>query len=67
MSRTIYIDKDFICHNAPDEGLRAVDAETYFDGVEDVSGFRFVPMSENWARNDGAVFTGLMIAPAVAK
>lgn len=61
MSRTVYLDKDFVCHESPSEELRAVDAENYFDGVEDVSRYRFVPMGEEWTRTDGTVFTGLMI------
>lgn len=61
---TIYIDSDYKCHTSPGNGLTAV--ETYaFDGKcrQYIEGYRFVPSGQSWAREDGQVFTGEMIAP----
>ena len=61
---TIYIDTDYKCHTAPGPGLTAVET-TAFDGKCDtyIEGYRFVPGGKTWVREDGAVFTGEMIAP----
>ena len=60
----IYIDKDYVCHVSPAEGLREFDV-AFFDGMCDafVEGYRFVPGGEKWRRPDGEVFAGQMIAP----
>lgn len=62
--RTIYIDSEFKCHLTDGEGLTAVETE-FFDGKCDafVEGYRLVPAGESWTREDGAVFSGEMIAP----
>lgn len=62
--RTIYIDSDFKCHLTDGEGLTAVETD-FFDGKCDafVEGYRLVPDGESWTREDGAVFSGEMIAP----
>jgi hypothetical protein len=62
--RTIYIDSDFKCHISNDGTMTAVETD-FFDGKCDafVEGYRFVPAGETWARSDGEVFTGKMIAP----
>ena len=62
--RTIYIDADFRCHTADDGAMTAVETD-FFDGKCDafVAGYRFVPDGEVWAREDGEVFQGQMIAP----
>lgn len=61
---TIYIDTDFKCHVSPTEGLTAIETEV-FDGkcTAYVEGYRFVPAGEVWTREDGAEFTGEMVAP----
>jgi hypothetical protein len=60
----IYIDFDFKCHVANDDGLSAVETP-FFDGKCDafIEGYRFVPNGEKWTRSDGVVFHGEMIAP----
>lgn len=62
----IYIDSDFRCHTAPAENLREFDVP-YFDDKCDtlINGYRYVPAGETWMREDGEVFNGEMIAPAV--
>lgn len=62
----IYIDSDFRCHTIPDENLREFDVP-FFDGkcTELIEGYRYVPPDETCTREDGEVFVGEMIAPAV--
>ena len=62
----IYIDSEFRCHTAPAENLREFDVP-YFDDKCDtlINGYRYVPAGETWMREDGEVFNGEMIAPAV--
>ena len=62
--KTIYLDPDFKCHLTDDGTMTAVETD-FFDGKCDamVEGYRFVPTGQNWARSDGAVFHGEMIAP----
>ena len=62
--RTVYIDSDFKCHSTNDGTLTPVDTD-FFDGKCDtmIEGYRFVPAGESWARSDGTVFPGEMIAP----
>lgn len=62
--KKIYLDTAFRCHVAPGDGLTAVDTAA-FDGKCDayIEGYRFVPGGRTWVREDGAVFTGEMIAP----
>lgn len=61
---TVFIDSDYRCHTEQAEGLTAVES-TFFDGKckTYIEGYRFVPSGETWTREDGAVFTGEMIAP----
>lgn len=62
---TIYIDADYKCHTAPGEGLRAVETEAFAGNcTRYIEGYRFIPAGESWARSDGQVFSGEMIAPA---
>lgn len=62
---TIYIDADYKCHTAPGEGLRAVETEAFAGNcTRYIEGYRFIPAGESWARSDGQVFAGEMIAPA---
>ena len=61
---TIYIDSDNKCHVTDDGTRRAFDVP-FFDSkcAEFVEGYRYVPDGETWARADGEVFAGEMIAP----
>ena len=61
---TIYIDNDYKCHVADDGTMTAVNTNV-FDGKCDayIEGYRFVPAGETWMRDDGALFSGEMIAP----
>lgn len=62
--RTIYIDSEFKCHVSPGSGYTSVETDA-FDGKCDtyIEGYRFIPSGQTWARADGVVFTGEMIAP----
>lgn len=62
--RTIYIDSDFKCHTVNDGTMTAVETD-YFGGKCDafIDGYRFIPSGESWAREDGVVFHGEMVAP----
>ena len=61
--RTVYIDSDFKGHVKNDGTMRSVETD-FFDGKCDalVECYRIVPEGENWMREDGTVFTG-MVAP----
>lgn len=60
----VYIDKEYKCYALPADGLKAVDVR-FFGSMCDalIECYRFVPEGETWTREDGAVFTGEMIAP----
>ena len=60
----IYIDSEYKCHLINDGTMTEVDT-TFFDGKCDafIEGYRFVPSGESWAREDGTIFTGEMVAP----
>ena len=63
--KTIYIDADFRCFATQNETtVKSVETD-FFDGKcpEYIEGYRFVPQDETWVREDGAEFTGEMIAP----
>lgn len=61
----IYLDSDFRCHLTDGGGMRMIETDL-FDGkcAAYIEGHRFVPDGDTWTRPDGAVFHGLMIAPA---
>ena len=61
---TIYIDSDYKCHVSDADRRREVETD-FFDGKcpEWIESFRFVPAGETWAREDGEVFRGEMMAP----
>lgn len=61
---TIYIDSDFKCHVSDDGTMTAVETD-FFDSKCDayIEGYRFVPSGSTWTREDGAVFSGEMVAP----
>lgn len=60
----IYIDAEFRCHTSNAEGLTPIDT-IVFDGKCQgyIEGYRLIPSGVTWVREDGAVFTGEMIAP----
>lgn len=60
----VFIDLDFKCHTANDGTMQEIQTD-FFDGKCQtfIEGYRFVPAGESWTREDGAVFTGEMIAP----
>ena len=61
---TIYIDNDFRCRISPGDGLTAVETDAFDSKCRQyIEGYRFVPAGQSWAREDGQVFTGEMIAP----
>lgn len=65
--KKIYIDSNYRCHASnPDGKYREVEVPFFDDKCGAyIEGYRYVPEGENWTRNDGAMFTGEMIAPAV--
>ena len=56
---TIYIDKDYLCHAEPGEGLEAVQTD-FFDGKAPgyIEGYRFIPAGHSWTGEDGTVYRG---------
>ena len=56
---TIYIDKDYLCHAEPGEGLEAVQT-VFFDGKAPgyIEGYRFIPAGHSWTGEDGTVYLG---------
>lgn len=62
--KKIYLDADWKCHISGDDTMTAVETAA-FDGKCDayIEGYRFVPSGQVWVREDGAIFTGEMIAP----
>lgn len=63
---TIYIDSNYRCFTT-DDGTRTSIETDVFDGkcTTFIEGYRFIPAGHTWARADGAIFHGEMIAPAV--
>ena len=62
--KKIYLDSDFKCHISVADGRTQIETDA-FDGKCDayIEGYRFIPAGHTWARADGVVFTGEMIAP----
>lgn len=61
----IYLDNDFRCHLKNDGMMRAVETDVFTGKCQTfIEGYRFVPAGETWARPDGVVFAGEMVAPA---
>ena len=60
----VYIDSDFKCHTAPQEGYTEIEV-SFFDNKCDefVEGYRFVPSGSTWIREDGVEFAGEMVSP----
>lgn len=61
---SIYIDSEFKCYTEAAEGRREVETD-FFKGKcrEFIEGYRCVPEGEEWTREDGMTFYGLMITP----
>lgn len=61
---TIYLDKDYKCHISDDGSMRVYETDV-FDGKckTYIEGYRLIPDGEQWTREDGAVFKGLMMSP----
>lgn len=61
---TIYIDADFKCHTEGSGSMTAVETDFFDDKCADyIEGYRYIPAGEVWARSDGVIFRGEMIAP----
>lgn len=63
----IYIDSDYRCHTSnPNDEYLEFDVD-YFDDKCNalIEGYRYVPAGETWTREDGEVFQGEMVTPAV--
>lgn len=62
--RTIYIDRNYLSHPEDGAGRRAVET-AFFDGKCEafVEGYRFIPASERWTREDGVEFVGEVAFP----
>ena len=61
---TIYIDRDFKCYTESAAGRTAVETCAFAGKCRQyIEGYRFVPSGQSWAREDGQVFRGEMIAP----
>ena len=66
--KTYYLDADFRVHTeAAEDRIPWADESGFFNGKSTVfiEGYRVVPEGSEWKHEDGAVFPGLMIAPAV--
>lgn len=63
---TIYIDKEYRCYTDNEAGRRKFEVAA-FDGKcrQYIEGYRYIPESEQWTREDGVVFNGIMVSPAV--
>lgn len=62
--RKIYIDSDYRCHTENDGTMTSVETDAFAGKCKTfVEGYRFIPEGKSWAREDGAVFTGEMVAP----
>lgn len=61
----IYIDSDFKCHVTNSGGTFREVENDFFNGKCSafIEGYRFVPFSESWTREDGEIFYGEMASP----
>lgn len=61
----VYIDSEYRCHTTNPDGTYISVETDFFDGkcAAYVDGYRYVPSGATWARPDGVVFRGEMIAP----
>ena len=60
----VYLDADYRCYVTHGQNRVAVETD-FFDGKcpAYIEGYRFVPAGETWVRDDGAEFSGEMVAP----
>jgi len=65
----VYLDGDYRCHIENEDGsyYKWEDTDGFFSNKcrAFIEGYRVVPEGETWTREDGTVFTGEMISPAV--
>lgn len=61
----VYIDAEYRCHTSnPDGEYRAVETDFFGEKCDEmIEGYRLVPAGETWARDDGEIFAGEMLAP----
>lgn len=62
-NKVVYIDDEYKCHAANQDGnYREVDGY-FFEGKCDayIEGFRYIPFGENWTNDDGHVIHGRAI------
>lgn len=53
-----------MCYVTSGEGLTPIETDAFDDKCNIyIQGYRFIPAGQTWARADGVVFTGEMIAP----
>ena len=66
----IYIDSEFKCHISNDGTMREIEFDenelfVFFRNKCDefIEAYRYVPVGEEWTREDGEVFSGEMFSP----
>lgn len=61
----VFIDNECKCYTTnPDGAFREIETDFFKGKCQTfIEGYRYVPPGESWARSDGVVFTGEMIAP----
>lgn len=62
--KTIYIDQDYKCHIDNLEGRIAIETNFFDDKCNSfIEGYRYVPSSSTWLREDEEEFIGEMVSP----
>ena len=62
--KTIYIDQDYKCHIDNLEGRIAIETDFFDDKCNSfIEGYRYVPSSSTWTREDEEEFIGEMVSP----
>lgn len=60
----IYIDNEYKCYTEEAEGLQRIETDCFNDKCKEfIEGYRYLPEGEEWTREDGTTFYGLMISP----
>ena len=63
---TVYLDSNFCCHLINDGTMIAAELDVFDDKTKEyIEGFRFIPDGYSWVREDGVVFYGAMLVPAI--
>lgn len=58
----VYIDSDYKCHVTPIAGARSIDDTFFYNKCPDlIESYRYVPAGETWTRDDGVVFTAMVV------